>query len=515
VKALGTVALAPVTLTGETLTPAEVSRVAAGAPVRLGDEARAAMKANRAEWEFSGHMDVLAHKVAWLVGPGAREASEADRLAAFVVGHCAGVGPPLSVPYVRAMMLCRANAIACGLSGCRPIVVDTLLAMLNMGVHPVVPSQGSVGAAGDLAPLAHVARVACRLGGKADVDGRIVPAAEAMADLPRFRPTPKEALSLINGATLSVALAGMACHRSRKLLQVAERALAMTMEVVLANPGCLSDALLKARRHPGAVLSAERVRALLKGSTLVSDDRRPDDFSIRCAPAVLGAAWDALEYIETTVLRELNGACDNPLVLGGAVVEGGNFHGAPIGMAMDHLKIVLTQVASIAERRLYRMTYGKHNDLPSFLIESTGLNSGFMLAQYTAASLVSECKGLSHPASVDSIPTGQHHEDHVSMAPIAARGALQVIENLAEVLTAEVLVAAQGLEFRRDGVTLSPDGERIDGDDVALAPEVEAMRVMVRQVVPRWEDDRVLHLDQTAVARLVRSGALIGAESPW
>lgn len=508
-----------VVLTGRSLTPAQVAAVAAGAPVRLSDEAREAMRASSEDAP-----DVLEETLRWLVGPGAERAGAEDRLAAFVLGHCAGVGAPLPEPQVRAMMLCRANVLAAGFSGCRPIAADILIAMLNLSVHPVVPSQGSVGAAGDLAPLAHVARVACRLGGEALREGERLPADLAMAGLPRFAPTPKEALSLINGATLSAALAALACHRARRLLGTCEAALAMSMEVGLADPGCLDDALLRARRHPGAVLCAERIRGRLEGSVLVREGRAPDDFSLRCAPAVLGAAWEALEYVETTVLRELNGACDNPLVLDGRRVWGGNFHGAPVGVAMDHLKIVMTQVASMAERRLYRMTHGQlsgkraggrtSGGLPSFLIESTGLNSGFMLAQYTAASLVSECKGLCHPASVDSIPTGEHHEDHVSMAPIAARTALAVLENVAEVLAIEVLVAAQGLEFRRDGTSYS-GGERVAGEPVALAPGIEALRRRVREVAPRWEDDRVMHVDQQAVARLVRSGALLGDPAPW
>jgi len=497
-------------LLGGALDVAAVARVARGTPVALSAAARDAMAANAASWEAAGAPDVLAFKAAWLVGPRADRVDPAERLEAFVTGHCAGVGAPLAVDQVRAMMLARANVLAGARSGCRPEAAEILIAMLNAGVHPHVPSQGSVGAAGDLAPLAHVARVACRLGGVAARGGRALPALEAIAGQPHFVPTPKEALSLINGSTLSAALAALACHRAERLLRVSELALAMSMEVALASADCLDARLLAARGHPAAVESAARVRALLAGSALAVPGRSPDDFSIRCAPAVLGAAWDAVAYARVTVERELGGACDNPLLIDGAVLEGGNFHGAPVGLAMDHLKVALTQAASIAERRVYRLTYGQlTGNLPSFLLEGSGLNSGFMLAQYTAASLVSECKGLAHPASVDSIPTGQHHEDHVSMAPIAARGALQIIDALAEVLSIEILVAAQGLDFRRQGVTWTPDGRRVQGPPAALAEGTAAALARVRARVPHWDDDRVLHRDQQAVASLVRGGEIL------
>jgi len=477
---------------GERLTIAQVAAVAAGAEVVLGEDARARMTANHADFVAMGSPDVLEMKEAWLTGPRAGEASPWERLVAFVRGHCAGVGAPLPVPAVRAMLACRAQVLAHGLSGCRPEAAEQLVAMLQAGVHPVVPSQGSVGAAGDLAPLAHAARVAFRLGGQAVRDGRLLDSDAAMEGLPEFRPEPKEALSVINGATLTVALAALACHQARGLLRTAEVGLAMSMEVVRANTGMVRFEVLQSRGHGGGVRVGRRLRELLSESTLASVDRRPDAFSIRCAPAVLGSAWDALSHIEEVVERELNGACDNPLVIARELVDGGNFHGAPVALAMDHLKTALTQVASIAERRIFRMTYGVLTGLPSFLVESTGLNSGFMLAQYTAASLVSECKGLSMPASVDAIPTGQHHEDHVSMGPIAARGALRICDALAEVLAIEILVAAQGLEFRME--------------EAPLAPRVEALRARVREVVPRWREDRVLHLDQQAVAAGVRAG---------
>ena len=444
-----------------------------GAPVRLGDEARARIAQNHAVWLSLGPPDILARKETWLLGIEGTGAPQAQRVSTFVRCHCAGVGPPLATALVRALMLTRASQLSQGLSGVRPELIELLLAMLNAGVHPVIPSLGSVGAAGDLAPLAHLAEVAFRLGGKAERGGVVRGFAEAMEGVPSFTPEPKEALSLINGATLTAAMGALA-----------------------------------SRGHPAAVESAARVAASLEGSTLVQVGRSPDAFSVRCAPAVHGAAWDALEYTERVVTRELNGACDNPLVFEDGAVEAGNFHGAPVAITLDHLKVALTQVISIAERRVYRLTYGRlTGNLPSFLLEGSGVNNGFMLAQYTAASLVSECKGRCFPASADSIPTGQHAEDHVPMGPNAARGLLHITEDAASVLAIEALVAAQGLEFRRAGRSFLADGTRVQGPEVALAPAVAAALATVRAVAPLWVDDRVLHGDLAAVATQVRDGA--------
>ena len=489
-----------IVLDGHTLDPESLWAIACRRePVALSGEARQAMAANHAAWLAQDPPDILARKEAWLVGTQDFEASEEQRIRAFVLGHCAGVGDPLPAHHVRALMACRANVLAGALSGARPQAAQAIVDALNQGVIPSIPSQGSVGAAGDLAPLAHLAQVLFGLGGEL-LEG----------EHPRpFKPTPKEALAFINGATLTVAQGALSVHKARHLLKVAELACAMSMEVVQADSGCLDQGALAARNHAGGVRVARRLRELLQGSQLVHAGNNADAFSIRCAPAVLGAARDALDYVENTVRLELNGACDNPLCFADRIVEAGNFHGAPVAMALDHLKVALTQVASIAERRIFRLTYGQlSGNLPSFLLESTGVNSGFMLAQYTAASLVSECKGLSHPASVDSIPTGQHHEDHVSMGPAAAKTLRMVVENLEQVIAIELLVAAQGLEFRREGVSFSPDGERIQGPAVPLAPAIESARAALRDRVPRWTDDRVLHRDLEAVVTLVKAGGL-------
>ena len=497
-----------IVLDGHTLTPADVARVADGEQVALGGEARAAMAANHAAFVAQDPPDILARKEAWLVGTPAADVSESERLRAFILGHCAGVGEPLRGREVRALMACRANVLATGLSGCRPAAAQRLVDLLNADIVPVVPGRGAVGAAGNSA-LAHVAQVAFGLGGRAVVDGTEVDGRDAISPLAVYQPTPKEALSFINGATLTTALGALALDRIQVLLRQSELALAMTMEVVQADAHCLDEGALAGRNHAGAVSVARRVRGLLSGSRLVEAGRAADAFSIRSAPAVLGAAQDALEYVERAVVLDLNGACDNPLVFADRIVEAGNFHGAPVAMALDHMKVAVTQVASIAERRVFRMTYGQlTGNLPSFLLEGGGVRSGFMIAQYTAASLVSECKGLAHPASVDAIPTGQHHEDHVSMGPTAARGLGAIVDCLEQIVAIELLVAAQGLDFRRDGTSFTADGDRVDGPRVELAPATERAWATIRRSVPRWVDDRVLHRDLEAVAGLVRARAV-------
>ena len=490
-----------IAIDGHHLRCADLHRIALGAPCALSPDAAAAMADNTAT--APPGPSVLERKRAWLVGEHARDMGTEDLVRAFILGHCAGVGPLLPVEAVRATMAARANVLAGARSGCRPEAAEVLIAMLREGVHPDVPSQGSVGAAGDLAPLAYIARTACGLAG--EVPG-----------LPVFVPTPKEALALINGATMTVALAAIAVVRARRVLDAAIAATALTMEVVRADAGCIDDRPLAARGHPGAVAVAARLRALLSGSAQVATGRAPDAFSIRCAPAVLGAVSEALDHVEAIVDRELNGAADNPLLFDGEWVEAGNFHGAPVAMAMDHLKVALAQLASQSERRTFRLTYGQLSQgLPSFLVQGTGLNSGFMLAQYTAASLASECKGLAFPASVDSIPTVQHHEDHVSMGPIAARMALEAIECVADIVGIEALLAAQGLDLRARGMAWDAEGAVQEAAPVVLAPAIEALRTRVRAVVPFWEDDGVLHPCLAAVGRLVRGGGLGGQETGW
>lgn len=488
-------------LDGRSLSIDQLFRISLGEPAELDPAAAAAMRANVASARPGE--SVLERKRQWLVGEHAAGMSADELARAFILGHCAGVGDPFPDAVVRAVLAARANVLAGALTGSRPEAAEILLSMLRAGVLPRVPSQGSVGAAGDLAPLAHIAAVACGYTGRDPA-------------LPPFRPTAKEALALINGATVTAALAALACARARRVLDAAIAACAMTFEVVRADPGCIDPRPLIARGHPGAVAVAERLRALLEGSASVLPGGEPDAFSIRCAPAVLGSALDALEHTEAVITRELNGAADNPLLFDGEWVEAGNFHGSPVALAMDHLRIALSSVASQSERRTFRLTYGQlSHGLPSFLVPGTGLNSGFMLAQYTAASLASECKGLAWPASVDSIPTVQHHEDHVSMGPISARRTLETLECLADIVAIEALLAAQGLDLRARGRAWGPSGEPLEAPRTPPPPALERLRLVLRAEIPFWEDDGVLRPALAAAGRLVRAGALAGPPSGW
>ena len=492
-------------LDGRSLTAADLHAIAHGAPLELCPTAAAAMQANARA--VPPGPSALETKRRWLVGEHARDLPPDALSRAFIIGHMAGVGEPLPVPAVRASMAARANVLAAAHSGCRPEAAEILIAMCNAGVHPRVPCQGSVGAAGDLAPLAHIAAVAC---------GYVA----RPAGLPPFQPTPKEALALINGVSVSAGLAGLAVLRARRVLEAALAACAMTMEAVGCDAGCIDPRPLAVRGHPGVVTVGARLRELLSGSVQVRARGGADAFSLRAAPTVLGAALDLLDQVQQLVERELNGVSDNPLLFGegedAAWIEAGNFHGAPVALAMDQLALALAQIASISERRTYRLSYGQLSPgLPSFLVPGTGLNSGFMLAQYTAASLVSELKGLGHPASVDTIPTVQHHEDHNSMAPIAARMALEAAECAADVVGIEVLLAAQALDLRARGWRWSAEGPRLPDAPVVLAPAIEGLRARVRERVPFWEDDGLLHPCLVAVGGLVRTGELLGAEGSW
>lgn len=488
-----------VLLDGRSLTPADVHRVSLGSAAHLADAARERMGSSFDWYVEHASEDIIRSKWAWLVGGVAPTAAE-QAVRAFIESHCAGVGAPLSDAEVRSLLLVRANSLAGGWSGVRPVVAERLLEFLERGWSPVVPSQGSVGAAGCTA-LSHVARVVLGLGGEVWVDGARHPAASLVATLPALRATEKEALSLINGSSLTSAMGALAVARADRVLAAAEAACALSMEAIRADRNALDQDAAKARGHQGIMLSTGRLAALTDGSELVSRRRRADSFSVRCAPTVLGAARGALAHVSAIVQGELNGLADNPVVLPSSdrVVEGGHFHGAPVGLAMDYLKVAMTQLAGIAERRVFRLTYGALSELPSFLVHGSGLNSGLMLAQYTAASLVSEAKMLCFPGAIDSLPTVQHQEDHVPMGPSAARAALDVVERVADVVAIELMCGAQALDFR-----LASDGANRPGGGALAVYET------VRAVVPKLTDDRILHPDIAALGAAVRAGAFEG-----
>jgi len=425
--------------------------------------------------------------------------------------HAAGVGEPLGPGETRAAMLLRAHVLAQGHSGTRPLVARRLLAMLNADILPVIPCQGSVGASGDLAPLAHLA-----LGligeGEVQVRGRRQPASRALAaaGIPPVRLEAKEGLSLINGTQIMTAIGALALLEAESLLVHGDIAGAMSLEALRGSAKPFDQRIHDVRPHAGQAASARNLRRLLARSAIMESHRDcariQDSYALRCMPQVHGAARAAAGAARAVLAVEINAATDNPLVFpeagaagrrgAGTMIPGGNFHGQPVAVALDALALALVGFASISERRIDRLVNPLVSELPAFLVPDVGLNSGFMLAQVTAAALVSESKALSHPASVDSIPTSANKEDHVSMGPIAARKAAAIVTNLRRVLAIEILAAAQALDF------LTP---------LRPAAAVAAVRDRVRRDVPFMKRDRVLARDIATVESLILSGALRGA----
>ena len=417
-----------------------------------------------------------------------------------VRSHAAGVGAPLPDRTVRAMMLLRANALAKGFSGVRVGTVRTLLEMLEKDVLPVVPEQGSVGASGDLAPLSHLA-LSMMGEGTVRRKGRALPASRALRAA-GIRPVvfvAKEGLALINGVQMSVAAGGLALERAIYLSRAADIAGAASLDAARGSDAAFDPGVLNARPHPGAAASGANLRRLLAGSAIRESHRGcgrvQDNYALRCMPQVHGAARDAFSHAREVLEREMNSATDNPLVFSrsGRIVSGGNFHGAPVGLALDYAAIAAADLASISERRIEKLLNPALSELPAFLVEEGGINSGLMMAQVAAASLVSENKIHAHPASVDSIPTSADKEDHVSMSPIAARKFAKIVENLETVLAIELLVAFQAMEFLRPLRSSAP---------------LEKIRRAFRRKIAPWAADRVLSADIDAARRLLDSDAV-------
>jgi histidine ammonia-lyase len=415
--------------------------------------------------------------------------------------HACGVGAPLPEDVVRAMMLLRAQVLALGASGARPLLVDTLAAMLNAGVHPVIPSQGSVGASGDLAPLAHLALVLVGEG-SATMRGQTLRGAEAMerAGVAPVSLEAKEGLSLINGTQLMLAVGALALHDAKSLATHADIAGAMSLEALKGSGAPFTEEVVGVRPHPGALKVARNLRALIADSEIAESHRDcnkvQDPYSLRCMPQVHGASRDALRWISDVLSLEANSVTDNPLVFddahGTRVISGGNFHGQPLAIALDLLAICVSELSNISERRVEQLVNpALSSGLPPFLAADTGLDSGFMIAQVTAAALVTENKVYCHPASVDSIPSSAGREDHVSMGATSASKCARVVANVRIGLAIEMLVAAQGLDVR---APLKP------GRGVAAAHE------LVRTLVPTLTADRALAPDMRAVAGLIADG---------
>ena len=440
-----------------------------------------------------------------VIAPGDRRALQHN----LIRSHASGVGEPFPRECVRAIMLLRANALARGHSGCRARLAERLLDMLDRGIHPVIPEFGSVGASGDLAPLAHVAL--SLLGeGYGEVGGELRPMDEILAEfgLAPIELGPKEGLALINGTQATTALGVLALLAAERAMDTAEASGAMSLEALLGTPEAFRPEIQSARPHPGQVATAARLRALLAGSEIreshrVGDPRVQDAYSLRCIPQVHGAARSALGYGRGVLEVEINSATDNPLVFPEAkgrrgesreVLSGGNFHAQIVAQALDLLVIAVADVASMSERRIERLVNPDLSlGLPAFLARHPGLESGLMVAQVVVADLLSELRVLAHPASVDSVPTSASQEDHVSMGLAAARKARRAVSCLERILAAELMCAAQGIDYRRP---------------LRSSDAVEEVHALVRTQVATLAGDRALSADLAALADLVASGAV-------
>jgi histidine ammonia-lyase len=423
-----------------------------------------------------------------------------------VRSHACGIGTSLSVPETRAMMLLRANALAKGLSGIRPTVVETLCAMLNAGVHPVIPSQGSVGASGDLAPLAHLAQVVIGEG-EAHLKHEKLSGAEAMkrAGIVPVALEAKEGLSLLNGTQGMLALLSLALLEADTLADTADVAASLSLDALRGSPGAFDARIMHARAYAGAGKTARNLAHLNEGSQIRESHRAPDKdtrvqdaYSLRCTPQVHGAVRDSLVQAREMALVELNSATDNPLVFvkangEGDIVSGGNFHGQPLAMAADQVAIAIATLSGIAERRVEQMTNPLTSMLPAFLTPDPGLNSGFMIAQVTAAALTSENRALATPHSVDSISTSGNQEDYVSMGMSGARRLERMLYNLRHILAIELLCACQGIDL------LAP---------LQTGPLAKKAYDVVRAASPKVTADRPLAPDINAAATLVAQGAI-------
>lgn len=429
-----------------------------------------------------------------------------------ILSHAVGTGAALPTEVVRAAMLIRANTLSKGYSGVRLQLIETLLEMLNKGIHPVIPSQGSLGSSGDLAPLSHLALVIStdendheEESGAAEYQGVLSSGKKAMeqAGISRIILKAKEGIALNNGATFSAAIAALCCYEANIQLGIADIALALSLESLRGISSAFDPRIHQSRQHPGQIAVAQKILQLIAGSTLIdSTDRVQDAYSLRCGPQVQGPAWETLQFTEQVVIREINAATDNPLIFGeGEAISGGNFHGEPIGMVMDFLGIALTEIAGISERRIYRMTDGKLNeDLPSMLVdnhEAAGLNSGMMMPQYTAASLVLENRSLASPDSIYSLPTSAAQEDHNANSMTAARHTRSIIENTWHVLAIELYTAARAVDIRRK-----------ENPNAALGVGTDAAYQAIRNVVAYQPGDALWGPEIDMVKHIVKNGHL-------
>ena len=504
----------PLVISGKNLRVDDVAAAAGGCPVRLDPAALPAIERSRAAVERLVAEGRIAYGITTGFGRFKDRIISPDQTKQLqlnlVRSHAVGVGPPLDERAVRAMLLVRANTLAMGYSGVRPLVVQSLIDLLNAGVHPRVPAQGSLGASGDLAPLAHVAQVLIGEGqatyGGELLDGRT---ALARAGLKPIVLEAKEGLALLNGTSFMVGLGALLVRRAVNLAMTADIAAALSLEALCGTDRAYDARVHAVRPHPRQIDCAAFMRKLVAGSEFLRTDdpnNVQDAYTLRCVPQVHGAVRDAIAYSQWVINIELNSANDNPLIFVGDaldeaagdsaidVVSAGNFHGEPIAIAMDYMKLALTELGNMSERRVARLVDADSNGgvLPMFLTEHGGLDSGMMMAQYTAAALASENKVLAHPASADSIPSSANVEDHVSMGAAAVRHTESVLDHVETIVAIELLAAAQGVDFRRReaGVQRLGEGtaaayglirERVPflSGDAALAPHIESVRQLV------------------------------------
>jgi histidine ammonia-lyase len=493
----------PITLVPGRLDKAMLQRaVAGGARFAVADVAKAGIAASvRAVRELVARHDAV-YGINTGFGKLAQTRIADDQLAQLqknlVLSHSAGVGAPLAAPVVRLMLLLKAASLAHGVSGVRAELIDALLTLLAADVLPVIPEKGSVGASGDLAPLAHLAGVLIGVG-EAVVDGVRMPAAQALAraGLAPFELGPKEGLALLNGTQASTALAVHAALRLERVFDAAVAVGAMTVDAAKGSDTPFDDRIHAVRGQKGQREVAARYRAWLHASPLrrshLDCDKVQDPYCLRCQPQVMGACLDQLAHAWNILLIEANGVSDNPLVFADAMeaLSGGNFHAEPVAFAADNLALAIAEVGALSERRTAMLMDPVLSNLPAFLVAHGGLNSGFMIAQVTAAALASENKSLAHPASVDSLPTSANQEDHVSMATYAARRLHTMLDNTAGIVAIEWLAAAQGLEFHRP---------------LRSSDALEALHAQLRAQVPFLESDRLMAPDIAAATALVEAG---------
>jgi len=470
-------------------------RVCAGAAaLQIDPQARAAMQVSQMTVQRIANEDSAVYGINTGFGKLASTRIAHDHLAALqrnlVLSHSAGTGPALSDAVVRLVLATKAMGLARGHSGVDPSIADALLDLANAGVIPVIPAKGSVGASGDLAPLAHLACVLIGEG-QARIDGRQISGREAMQAIGRspFVLGPKEGLALLNGTQVSTALALSALFAAEHVFAAALVAGALSLEAIRGSVKPLDARIHTARGQPGQIAVAAALRALLDGSAIAGSHaqcgRVQDPYSIRCMPQVMGACLDNLQHAARVLVTEANAASDNPLVFGNEVLSGGNFHAEPVAFAADILALGIAEIGAMSERRTALLLDTQLSGLPAFLVQGSGLHSGFMLAQVTAAALASENKSLAHPASVDSLPTSANQEDHVSMSTFAARRLGEMVDNTAVIVGIEAMAAAQGLEFDhrlKSSSLLEAEFARVRdrvaflAHDRCLAPDIEAMR---------------------------------------